>query len=374
MSVGAELLAARNARGISLEELGARTKVSVERLDAIERSDLERLPPRVYLLGFVKAYANEVGLEPDDVAQRYVAQVEQEWAQDVRGSLDAYGSETVAPSMDAAPVTARSAPPPAPTGTADSEPLWRPAQFNPTAPDAENARDAPPRQMWERTAFMPAPDSGAPIVRIPLLLLTVAIAVAVGLGLSITVGQSRRAGPASEARSTSELAPSSNGLVERAAPDPAAADDTPIERPVPADTRQRPAPDDLSGEWSLTTRVDSSTYNRYKGLTLGYALQLQQHGNRITGFGGKVSENGRALPAASRTPIALEGTVRGQRLELEFIETGSLRTSGGTLVMDVGDDGSLQGRFSSDAAQSRGTAQATRASSAAANATPKRDN
>lgn len=72
------------------------------------------------------------------------------------------------------------------------------------------------------------------------------------------------------------------------------------------------------------------------------------------------------LQAASRTPIALDGTLSGQRLELKFTERDTRRTSGGTPVMDVGDDGSLRGSFSSDAAQSRGASQATRVSAATA--------
>lgn len=395
MNVGAELLAARNARGLSLEELGARTKVSVERLDAIEQSDVERLPPRVYLLGFVKAYANEVGLDPDDVAQRYVAQVEQEWAQEVQGSLATYGSETVAPSTDAAPVTARSAPPPTPTRTADSIPLWRPAQFDQAARAATERRAAPPDRTEQdqpddlREIILRPSDDDRLLIPLRLLLPGVVIAVALGVVLSMNLYKSGGSQPATPASSSSATPPSeshaakperevspatSDAATERVPPDPAASRATRSERPVTADTRESPSPDGISGQWLLTTRVDSSTYTPYKGLTLGYTLQLQQHGSRITGSGEKVSENGRTLPVASRTPITLEGTSSGQHLELEFTEGGRLRTSGGTLVMDVGADGSLRGRFSSDAAQSRGTAQATRASSTAANVTPKRDN
>jgi hypothetical protein len=71
-------------------------------------------------------------------------------------------------------------------------------------------------------------------------------------------------------------------------------------------------------------------------------------------------EDGKPLPARSRTPIAVEGTLTGRRLELSFTERGALRTTAGTFVMNVADDGTLRGSFMSDAAQAQGTSMARR--------------
>ena len=397
MNVGAELAAARHARGFSLEEIGVRTKVNVERLAAIERNELDQLPPRVYLLGFVRAFAHEVGLQPDEVAQRYLAQFDEDWANEVEASVEEFQPESVALLTTARESAAASDPSAADaTSPANAVPLWRPAQFN--APDvARNTPHAPPLRTEDHTdnegetsVILPPPNDGPSIIPMRLMLPAVVIAVALGVVLSETVYKSPPIGPPSDARTSSaisagassankpesESAPASSDQAgKRAAPDRAAAgDDTPVERPIAADTQDRPESNGITGLWSLTTHVDSSTYDRYRGLTLGYTLQLQQRGNRITGSGQKVSENGQSLQSASRTPITLEGMLNGQRVELKFIERGTLRTSGGTLVMDVGDDGSLRGTFSSDAAQSRGTSQATRVTSAAVNGTPKLDN
>ena len=53
MHVGGELRAAREQQGLSLDELSARTKIGLERLKAIEDEEVDRLPPVVYLKGFV---------------------------------------------------------------------------------------------------------------------------------------------------------------------------------------------------------------------------------------------------------------------------------------------------------------------------------
>lgn len=116
----------------------------------------------------------------------------------------------------------------------------------------------------------------------------------------------------------------------------------------------------VSGAWALVNLIDASNSPAFANLTLEYRLQLKQQGGRVMGSGEKWSENGRAISPRSRTPIAVEGTLDGRRLELRFTEKGRRRTTAGTLILQVADDGSMRGRFASEAAQSRGTSRATR--------------
>jgi cytoskeleton protein RodZ len=64
---------AREGAGLSLEDLARRTKIPLARLAALESADLPKLPAAVYIRGFVKAYAGEVGLRPDETADEYLA-------------------------------------------------------------------------------------------------------------------------------------------------------------------------------------------------------------------------------------------------------------------------------------------------------------
>ncbi len=68
--------AARELHGLSLDELSARTKIGLERLQAIENEDVDSLPPLVYLKGFIHAYAAEVGLDPIATTQLYLHRIE----------------------------------------------------------------------------------------------------------------------------------------------------------------------------------------------------------------------------------------------------------------------------------------------------------
>lgn len=117
---------------------------------------------------------------------------------------------------------------------------------------------------------------------------------------------------------------------------------------------------DLSGAWQVTNRVEAADYSGYKNMTLGFQLTLRQRGTQVVGEGYKLAENGKPLQARRRTPIAVEGRLDGERLVLNFTERGAARTSSGRFVFHRADDGSLRGRFTSDAARSSGSSIAIR--------------
>ena len=66
-----ELRHARERMGLSLRDVADRTKIRAAILDAIENNDADRLPPPIFARGFIRAYAREVGLDPQMVARRY---------------------------------------------------------------------------------------------------------------------------------------------------------------------------------------------------------------------------------------------------------------------------------------------------------------
>lgn len=74
MDVGARLRDAREARGLSLDAVSRSTRVQPRILSAIETNDSIALPPRPYGRGFVRAYASEVGLDPDGTVREFFSQ------------------------------------------------------------------------------------------------------------------------------------------------------------------------------------------------------------------------------------------------------------------------------------------------------------
>jgi hypothetical protein len=71
--LGEQLRLAREDRNLSLGDVANVTRIAPWALAAIEREDFGRLPGGVYRLGFVKAYADAVGLDGADFARRVAA-------------------------------------------------------------------------------------------------------------------------------------------------------------------------------------------------------------------------------------------------------------------------------------------------------------
>jgi len=70
-SFGEELRREREIRGISLKEIADATKISKRFLEAIERNDYRTLPAPAFTRGFVRAYAHYVGLNSEEMVNRY---------------------------------------------------------------------------------------------------------------------------------------------------------------------------------------------------------------------------------------------------------------------------------------------------------------
>lgn len=77
---GGKLRQARERRGISLRQIAASTKISAAALDALERNDISKLPGGIFSRSFVRSYALEVGLDPDETVREFVERFNQETA------------------------------------------------------------------------------------------------------------------------------------------------------------------------------------------------------------------------------------------------------------------------------------------------------
>ena len=83
---GGKLRQARERRGISLRQIAASTKISAAALEALERDDISKLPGGIFSRAFVRAYAVEVGLDPDDTVREFLERFNQKAPPDA-GSL-----------------------------------------------------------------------------------------------------------------------------------------------------------------------------------------------------------------------------------------------------------------------------------------------
>jgi cytoskeletal protein RodZ len=63
LPVGERLKRAREARGMSLDDVATQTRIPIRHLQHIESGDWEALPATTYAIGFTRNYANAVGLD-----------------------------------------------------------------------------------------------------------------------------------------------------------------------------------------------------------------------------------------------------------------------------------------------------------------------
>ena len=71
---GARIRQAREQRGISLRQIAETTKIAVSVLEALERNDVSRLPGGIFSRGFVRLYAVEIGVDPEQTVRDFMAQ------------------------------------------------------------------------------------------------------------------------------------------------------------------------------------------------------------------------------------------------------------------------------------------------------------
>src|SRR5882672_12297572 len=69
---GGKLRQARERRGISLRQIASSTKIAAAALDALERNDVSKLPGGIFSRAFVRSYAVEVGLDPDETVKEFL--------------------------------------------------------------------------------------------------------------------------------------------------------------------------------------------------------------------------------------------------------------------------------------------------------------
>lgn len=71
LAVGPYLEAVRVQQNLSIETVSERTHIKASYLEAIERTDAKALPSRPFAIGFVRVYAEELGLDPAPIVDRF---------------------------------------------------------------------------------------------------------------------------------------------------------------------------------------------------------------------------------------------------------------------------------------------------------------
>ncbi len=69
--IGSRLRQFRQAQSLSLEDVASQTRIQARLLKAIEEGRIDILPEPVYVQGFIKRFADAIGLDGEDLASEY---------------------------------------------------------------------------------------------------------------------------------------------------------------------------------------------------------------------------------------------------------------------------------------------------------------
>lgn len=72
-TIGEQFRSAREHKRVSLSKAAASTHIKIQHLEAMESDDFSRMPAPAYAKGFIKLYAEYLGLEPAPLIEEYQA-------------------------------------------------------------------------------------------------------------------------------------------------------------------------------------------------------------------------------------------------------------------------------------------------------------
>ncbi|MDQ3078863.1 MAG: DUF4115 domain-containing protein [Pseudomonadota bacterium] len=74
-TVGEQLRAAREAKGLTVEDVASSTRIPTRHLQALEDSEWNKMPAATYSIGFAKSYATAIGLDRAEIADQLRAEM-----------------------------------------------------------------------------------------------------------------------------------------------------------------------------------------------------------------------------------------------------------------------------------------------------------
>lgn len=75
VTVGERLREAREAKGLSVEDIAAQTRIPTRHLLSLETGDWAKLPAATYSIGFAKNYAGALGLDRNEIGEQLRAEM-----------------------------------------------------------------------------------------------------------------------------------------------------------------------------------------------------------------------------------------------------------------------------------------------------------
>ncbi|CAK6472495.1 helix-turn-helix domain-containing protein [Peribacillus simplex] len=98
--LGNRLKEAREAKGLSLEDLQELTKIQKRYLIGIEEGNYSMMPGKFYVRAFIKQYCEAVGLDPEEIFEQYKNEIPSVYSEELPEQLSRVQSRKTIPAGD----------------------------------------------------------------------------------------------------------------------------------------------------------------------------------------------------------------------------------------------------------------------------------
>lgn len=117
----------------------------------------------------------------------------------------------------------------------------------------------------------------------------------------------------------------------------------------------------IDGEWIMTSKVREADLKQYIGMEIKWKLYITENENRVKGTAEKISINNDELDYSLRTTMDIEGNIKDDKLNLNYVENGKIRKTTGIFIATISGN-EFSGQFSQTASNTKGEIQGVKLS------------
>jgi len=109
----------------------------------------------------------------------------------------------------------------------------------------------------------------------------------------------------------------------------------------------------VDGEWEMISKVENADFKEYVGLEIKWKMFITEQDNKVKGSAEKIEINYKPLDYRIRTSMNFDGTIKGNKMILNYTEAGKMRNTTGIIIVKLSNE-SFKGNFSQTASSTTG--------------------
>ena len=109
----------------------------------------------------------------------------------------------------------------------------------------------------------------------------------------------------------------------------------------------------IDGEWIMISKVREADLRQYIGMEIKWKLFITESEQKIKGTAEKIAINNKDLDYSLRTTLEIEGNIKDDKINLNYVENGKIRKTSGIFIAIINEN-EFNGEFSQTASNTKG--------------------